>query len=231
LHVSIRLSKAESNNNKSFNNINHNTVNGLIGKKIGMTSIFDKNGKNVACTIIEAGPCVVTQVLVEDTDGYAALQLAYGERKVKNTPAPLLGHFEKAGTAPKHKVLEFRNMNLPKSLGDIVTVSEIFAEGDDVNVTGTSKGKGFQGVVKRHGFGGIMQQTHGQHNRLRAPGSLGNSSFAAKVMKGMRMAGQTGNANVKVRRLKVLKVFPDQNLILVKGAVPGHRGAYVVIEK
>ena len=231
MHVSIRLSKAESNNNKSFNNINHNTVNGLIGKKIGMTSIFDKNGKNVACTIIEAGPCVVTQVLVEDTDGYAALQLAYGERKVKNTPAPLLGHFEKAGTAPKHKVLEFRNMNLPKSLGDIVTVSEIFAEGDDVNVTGTSKGKGFQGVVKRHGFGGIMQQTHGQHNRLRAPGSLGNSSFAAKVMKGMRMAGQTGNANVKVRRLKVLKVFPDQNLILVKGAVPGHRGAYVVIEK
>jgi len=206
-------------------------VNGLIGKKIGMTSIFDKNGKNVACTIIEAGPCVVTQVLVEDTDGYAALQLAYGERKVKNTPAPLLGHFEKAGTAPKHKVLEFRNMSLPKSLGDIVTVSEIFAEGDDVNVTGTSKGKGFQGVVKRHGFGGIMQQTHGQHNRLRAPGSLGNSSFAAKVMKGMRMAGQTGNANVKVRRLKVLKVFPDQNLILVKGAVPGHRGAYVVIEK
>jgi len=206
-------------------------VNGLIGKKIGMTSIFDKNGKNVACTIIEAGPCVVTQVLVEDTDGYAALQLAYGERKVKNTPAPLLGHFEKAGTAPKQKVLEFRNMNLPKSLGDIVTVSEIFAEGDDVNVTGTSKGKGFQGVVKRHGFGGIMQQTHGQHNRLRAPGSLGNSSFAAKVMKGMRMAGQTGNANVKVRRLKVLKVFPDQNLILVKGAVPGHRGAYVVIEK
>jgi large subunit ribosomal protein L3 len=206
-------------------------VNGLIGKKIGMTSVFDKNGKNVACTIIEAGPCVVTQVLIEDTDGYAALQLAYGERKVKNTPAPLLGHFEKAGTAPKHKVLEFRNMNLPKKLGEIVTVSEIFAEGDDVNVTGTSKGKGFQGVVKRHGFGGIMQQTHGQHNRLRAPGSLGNSSFAAKVMKGMRMAGQTGNANVKVRRLKVLKVFPDQNLILVKGAVPGHKGAYLVIEK
>ncbi len=196
-----------------------------------MTSIFDGNGKNVACTIIEAGPCVVTQVLNEDTDGYAALQLAYGERKVKNTPAPLLGHFEKAGTAPKQRVLEFRNMTLDKSLGDLVTVAEVFAEGDSINVLGTSKGKGFQGVVKRHGFGGVMQQTHGQHNRLRAPGSLGNSSFAAKVMKGMRMAGQMGNVNVKVRRLKVLKVFPDQNLIIVKGAVPGHKGALVVLEK
>lgn len=206
-------------------------MNGLIGKKIGMTSIFDGNGKNVACTIIEAGPCVVTQVLNEDTDGYAALQLAYGERKVKNTPAPLLGHFEKAGTAPKQRVLEFRNMTLDKSLGDLVTVAEVFAEGDSINVLGTSKGKGFQGVVKRHGFGGVMQQTHGQHNRLRAPGSLGNSSFAAKVMKGMRMAGQMGNVNVKVRRLKVLKVFPDQNLIIVKGAVPGHKGALVVLEK
>ncbi|MDX2135931.1 MAG: 50S ribosomal protein L3 [Saprospiraceae bacterium] len=206
-------------------------MNGLIGKKIGMTSIFDSNGKNVACTIIEAGPCVVTQVLNEDTDGYSALQLAYGERKVKNTPAPLLGHFEKAGTAPKQRVLEFRNMGLNKNLGDLVTVSEVFAEGDNINVVGTSKGKGFQGVVKRHGFGGVMQQTHGQHNRLRAPGSLGNSSFAAKVMKGMRMAGQMGNVSVKVRRLKVLKVFPDQNLILVKGAVPGHKGALVVLEK
>jgi large subunit ribosomal protein L3 len=206
-------------------------VNGLIGKKIGMTSIYDNNGKNIAVTIIEAGPCVVTQVLNEDSDGYAALQLAYGDRKPKNTPAALVGHFEKAGTTPKHKVLEFRNMNLPKTLGDVITVSEVFAEGDKVVVTGTTKGKGFQGVVKRHGFGGVMQQTHGQHNRLRAPGSLGNSSFAAKVMKGMRMGGHMGTDQVKVRRLQVVKVFPDQNLILIKGAIPGHKGAYVVIEK
>ena len=206
-------------------------MNGLIGKKIGMTSVYDNNGKNVAVTIIEAGPCVVTQVRNEDTDGYAALQLAFGERKPKNTPAALAGHFEKAGTAPKHKVLEFRGMDLERSLGDIVTVSDLFTEGDKVIVTGTSKGKGFQGVVKRHGFGGVMQQTHGQHNRLRAPGSLGNSSFAAKVFKGMRMGGHMGNEKVQVRRLQVIKVFPDQNLILIKGAVPGHKGAYVVIEK
>ncbi|MBL7803127.1 MAG: 50S ribosomal protein L3 [Saprospiraceae bacterium] len=206
-------------------------MNGLIGKKIGMTSIYDASGKNVACTIIEAGPCVVTQVRTEDTDGYAALQLAYGERKVKNTPAPLLGHFEAAGTAPKHQVREFRGMSLNKELGELITVSDVFQEGDKVSVVGTSKGKGFQGVVRRHGFGGVMQQTHGQHNRLRAPGSLGNSSFAAKVMKGMRMAGQMGNDRVKVRRLQILKVFPDQNLILIKGAVPGHKGAYVIIEK
>lgn len=206
-------------------------MNGLIGKKIGMTSIYDNNGKNVACTIIEAGPCVVTQVRTEDNDGYTALQLAYGERKVKNTPTPLRGHFEKAGTAPKSKVLEFRDSTLGKNLGDIISVSDVFQEGDNVSVVGTSKGKGFQGVVKRHGFGGVMEQTHGQHNRLRAPGSLGNSSFAAKVMKGMRMAGQMGNVQVKVRRLKILKVFPEQNLLLIKGAVPGHKGAIVVIEK
>jgi large subunit ribosomal protein L3 len=206
-------------------------VNGLIGKKIGMTSIYDKNGKNVACTIIEAGPCVVTQVRTPERDGYKAIQLAYGERKVKNTPKAMLGHFEKAGTAPKSEVMEFRDSSLSKNLGDLVTVSEVFAEGDSVSVSGTSKGKGFQGVVRRHGFGGVMEQTHGQHNRLRAPGSIGNSSFAAKVMKGMRMAGQMGNDNVKVRRLKVLKVFEDQNLILIKGAVPGHKGAIVVLEK
>ena len=206
-------------------------MNGLIGKKIGMTSIYDNNGKNVACTIIEAGPCVVTQVRTEDNDGYTALQLAFGERKVKNTPMPLRVHFEKAGTAPKSKVLEFRDSTLGKTLGDIVSVSDVFQEGDSVSVFGTSKGKGFQGVVKRHGFAGVMEQTHGQHNRLRAPGSLGNSSFAAKVMKGMRMGGQLGNVQVKVRRLKVLKVFPEQNLLLIKGAVPGHKGAIVVIEK
>lgn len=196
-----------------------------------MTSVYDKSGKNIACTIIEAGPCVVTQVRTEDNDGYSALQLAYGERKVKNTAKGLLGHFDKAGTAPKAKVLEFRDMNIAKDLGDLVTVADIFNEGDRVSIVGTSKGKGFQGVVKRHGFGGVMQQTHGQHNRLRAPGSLGNSSFAAKVMKGMRMAGQMGNVRTKIRHLQIVKVFPDQNLILIKGAVPGHKGAFVVIEK
>lgn len=196
-----------------------------------MTSVYDSKGKNVACTIIEAGPCVVTQVRTESNDGYSALQLAYGDRKAKNTTQPLRGHFEKAGATPKQEVTEFRDSSLSKSLGDTVTVSEIFQEGDRVSVVGTSKGKGFQGVVKRHGFGGVMQQTHGQHNRLRAPGSLGNSSFAAKVMKGMRMAGHMGNERVKVRKLQVLKVFPDQNLILIKGAVPGHKGSFVVIEK
>ncbi len=206
-------------------------MNGLIGTKIGMTSVYDNKGRNVSCTIIELGPCVVTQVRTENTDGYAALQLAYGERKVKNTPAGLQGHFDKAGTAPKSEVLEFRGMTLDKVLGDTVTVAEVFQEGDKVDVTGTSKGKGFQGVVRRHGFGGVMQQTHGQHDRLRAPGSLGNSSFAAKVMKGMRMAGQMGNKPSKVRRVQIMKVFPDQNLVLIKGAVPGHKGSTVVIEK
>jgi large subunit ribosomal protein L3 len=206
-------------------------VNGLIGKKIGMTSIYDGKGKSIACTIIEAGPNVVTQVLTKDQDGYDALQLAFGERKVKNTPAALIGHFDKAGTAPKSEVKEFRNMNLAKNLGEVISVTDVFAEGDKVNISGTTKGKGFQGVVKRHGFGGVMQQTHGQHNRLRAPGSLGNSSTGAKVMKGMRMAGQMGNVTVKVRRLSVVKIFPDQNIILIKGAVPGHKGAIVVIEK
>lgn len=206
-------------------------MNGLIGKKIGMTSIYDSNGKNVACTVIEAGPCVVTQVKTPETDGYSSLQLAFGERKAKNTPAPLQGHFEKASTAPKAKVLEFRDMNLEKTLGDVIEVADVFTEGDKVSVVGISKGKGFQGVVRRHGFAGVMEQTHGQHNRQRAPGSLGNSSFAAKVMKGMRMAGQMGNKQIKVRKLSVLKIFPEQNLILIKGAVPGHKGAIVVIEK
>ena len=207
-------------------------MNGLIGKKIGMTSIYDNNGKNVAVTIIEAGPCVVTQIRTEETDGYSALQLAFGDRKTKNTPKALMGHFSKAGLEePLQKVLEFRDSNLSKNLGDEVTITDVFSEGDKVVVTGTSKGKGFQGVVKRHGFGGVMQQTHGQHNRLRAPGSLGNSSFAAKVMKGMRMGGHMGNAQVKVRRLQIMKVFPEQNIILVKGAIPGHKGAFVTIEK
>ena len=207
-------------------------MNGLIGKKIGMTSIYDSAGKNVAVTIIEAGPCVVTQVRTEESDGYSALQLAFGDRKAKNTPKPLMGHFKKAGLEePLHKVQEFRDMNVSKNLGDELTVSDVYAEGDKVFVTGTTKGKGYQGVVKRHGFGGVMQQTHGQHNRLRAPGSLGNSSFAAKVMKGMRMAGQMGNVQVKVRKLQIVKVFPEQNILLIKGAIPGHKGAYVTIEK
>ncbi len=207
-------------------------MNGLIGKKIGMTSIYDNNGKNVAVTIIEAGPCVVTQVRTEENDGYVALQLAFGDRKVKNTPKSLMGHFKKSGLEePLHKVQEFRDMNVSKNLGEEITIADVFAEGDKVVVTGTSKGKGFQGVVKRHGFGGVMQQTHGQHNRLRAPGSLGNSSFAAKVMKGMRMGGHMGHEQVKIRKLQILKVFPDQNILLVKGAIPGHKGAYVTIEK
>lgn len=207
-------------------------MNGLIGKKIGMTSIYDNNGKNVAVTIIEAGPCVVTQVRTEENDGYTGLQLAFGDRKVKNTPKSLMGHFKKAGLEePLHKVQEFRDMNVPKNIGEEITVADVFNEGDKVVVTGTSKGKGFQGVVKRHGFGGVMQQTHGQHNRLRAPGSLGNSSFAAKVMKGMRMGGHMGHEQVKIRKLQILKVFPDQNILLIKGAIPGHKGAYVTIEK
>ena len=206
-------------------------MNGLIGTKIGMTSVHDANGKNVAVTIIQAGPCVVTQVRTPEDDGYSALQLAYGERKEKNTPKALQGHFEKASTSPKSEVTEFRDSNLEKALGDTVTVDEVFTEGDKISVVGTSKGKGFQGVVKRHGFAGVGDRTHGQHNRGRAPGSIGAASYPAKVMKGMRMAGQMGNERVKVRRLKVLKVFPDQNIVLVKGAVPGHKGSIVYLEK
>ena len=196
-----------------------------------MTSIFDDRGNNVACTVIEAGPCVVTQVKTMDTDGYNALQLAYGVAKEKNTSKALLGHFAKADSAPKRKVSEIRDFNISKSLGDEVRVDEVFAEGDKVSVVGTSKGKGFQGVVKRHGFAGVGQATHGQHNRLRAPGSVGASSYPSKVFKGMRMGGRMGNDRVKLKNLKVLKLFPEQNLILVKGAVPGHKGAFVIIEK
>ncbi len=196
-----------------------------------MTSIYDATGKNIAVTVIELGPCVVTQVKTEDTDGYSALQLGYGEAKAKNTNRPLMGHFEAAGTTPKREVIEFRDMNLSKSLGETITLTEVFAEGDDVSVVGTSKGKGFQGVVKRHGFSGVGSSTHGQHDRSRAPGSLGNSSFAAKVMKGMRMAGRMGGDRIKVRKLKVVKIFAEQNLILVKGAVPGHKDSFLIIEK
>lgn len=207
-------------------------MNGIIGKKIGMTSIFDEAGRNIACTVVEAGPCVVTQVFNEDTDGYDALQLGYGEAKVKNTTNAMVGHFEKAGTTPKRKVIEFRDFDIvEKSLGDLVRVEEVFAEGDAVNAVGTSKGKGFQGVVKRHGFRGVGDQTHGQHNRERAPGSIGAASYPARVFKGMRMAGRMGNERVKVQNLKVVKVFAEKNLLLIKGAIPGHNGSVVVIEK
>jgi large subunit ribosomal protein L3 len=207
-------------------------MNGIIGKKIGMTSIFDAAGRNIACTVVEAGPCVVTQVKTDDTDGYSSLQLGFGEAKVKNTSNALIGHFEKAKTAPKSKVVEFRDFNaVQKEIGDIVRVEEIFAEGDAVSAIGTTKGKGFQGVVKRHGFAGVGQATHGQHNRLRAPGSVGAASYPARVFKGMKMAGRMGNDRVKIKNLKVVKVFAEQNLLVIKGAIPGHNGSFVIIEK
>jgi large subunit ribosomal protein L3 len=205
-------------------------MSGIIGKKVGMTSIFDEAGKNIPCTVIEAGPCVVTQVRSVETDGYAAIQLAYDEKKEKNTSAPLKGHFQKAGTTPKRKLVEFKTFEDEKNLGDTVTV-EIFNSGDFVDVVGTSKGKGFQGVVKRHGFGGVGMQTHGQHNRLRAPGSLGASSWPSRVFKGMRMAGQTGNVRIKVQNLEVVKVYPEQNLLVVKGSIPGAKGSFVIVDK
>ncbi len=209
-------------------------MSGLIGKKIGMTSVFDAEGRNIPCTVIEAGPCVVTQIRTEETDGYAAVQLAYDEKKEKHTSAPLMGHFKKANTTPKCKLVEFANdFNKELQLGDTITVADLFVDGEDswVDVTGISKGKGFQGVVKRHGFAGVGGQTHGQHNRLRAPGSLGASSWPSRVFKGMRMAGRTGGDRVKVLNLKVIKVIPENNLILVKGSIPGAKGSYVIVEE
>ncbi|MBU3661594.1 MAG: 50S ribosomal protein L3 [Bacteroidetes bacterium] len=205
-------------------------MSGLIGKKLGMTSIFGTDGKQIACTVIEVGPCVVTQVKTNDKDGYAAVQIAYGEAKEKNTPAALKGITTKANTTPKSKMVEFQGYEQTLSVGQILTV-DIFAEGEYVDVVGTSKGKGFQGVVKRHGFSGVGMQTHGQHNRLRAPGSLGASSDPSRVFKGMRMAGRMGGARVKKTNLEVLKVHKDQNLMVVKGSVPGHKGSIVLIEK
>lgn len=203
---------------------------GIIGKKIGMTSIFSPDGKQTACTIIEAGPCVVTQVKTAESDGYNALQLAFGDKKEKHTLAAEKNHFSKANTPAKKFVKEFRDCSLEKALGEAVTV-DIFAEGESVDVVGTSKGKGFQGVVKRHGFSGVGAQSHGQHDRQRAPGSLGNSSDASRVMKGMRMAGRMGGDRVKVKSLKVLKIFPEKNYILVSGNVPGHIGSIVYVQK
>ena len=205
-------------------------MSGLIGKKIGMTSIFDENGKNMPCTVIQAGPCVVTQGRTEEKDGYEAVQLGFDDKTEKSAIKAEMGHAKKAGTSVKKKVVEFQGFDEEYKLGDTITVAH-FEEGEFVDVTGTSKGKGFQGVVKRHGFAGVGQATHGQHNRLRAPGSIGAASYPARVFKGMRMAGRMGTDTVKVQNLRVLKVVEDQNLLVVKGCVPGHKNAYVKIEK
>ncbi|MGB1103270.1 MAG: 50S ribosomal protein L3 [Crocinitomicaceae bacterium] len=202
---------------------------GIIGKKVGMTSVYSAEGKATPCTVIEAGPCVVTQVKTEEKDGYSAVQLAFGEKREKNTPKAMQGHFKKAKTTPKRKVAEFQGFE-DLNLGDVVGV-DIFEENTFVDVVGTSKGKGFQGVVKRHGFGGVGQATHGQHNRMRAPGSIGAASYPARVFKGMRMAGQTGDARVTQSNLQILKVLTDKNLILVKGSIPGAKGSYVLIKR
>ena len=202
---------------------------GIIGKKVGMTSIFDAEGKNIPCTVVEAGPCVVTQVKTVEKDGYSAIQLAFGEKKEKNTPSPMVGHFKKAGTTPKRKVVEF-DFDQEFQLGDIVNC-DIFEAGDFIEVVGTSKGKGFQGVVKRHGFSGVGSQTHGQHDRQRAPGSRGASSWPSRVFKGIRTAGHMGSDRVKLQNLQVVKVLPEQNLLLIKGAIPGHKGSFVTVLK
>ena len=205
-------------------------MSGLIGKKVGMTSIFDENGKNIPCTIIEAGPCVVTQVRTKEVDGYDALQLGFDDKAEKRATKAELGHFKKAGTSVKKKVVEFQGFEDNYKLGDTITV-DFFTEGESVDITGVSKGKGFQGVVRRHGFGGVGQTTHGQHNRLRAPGSVGASSYPSRVFKGMRMAGRMGAEKVTVQNLKVLKVVAEKNLLVVKGCIPGHKNAYVTIHK
>ncbi len=203
---------------------------GIIGKKIGMTSVFDETGKQVACTIIEAGPCTVTQVKTTATDGYEAIQIAFGDKKEKNTPKSQVAHLAKAGCTPKSIVKELRNTTLTQKLGEHITV-DIFAEGDLVSVTGTTKGKGFQGVVKRHGFSGVGEASHGQHDRSRAPGSIGASSYPSRVFKGMRMGGHMGVETVKIKALKVVKIFADKNYILVSGSVPGHNNSIVLIQK
>ncbi|WP_281777602.1 50S ribosomal protein L3 [Croceibacter atlanticus] len=205
-------------------------MSGLIGKKIGMTSIFDENGKNIPCTVIQAGPCVVTQVRTSEVDGYKALQLGFDDKADKRASNAAVGHFKKAGTSPKYKVAEFKKFEDDFNLGDSVTV-EMFKEGEFVDVSGTSKGKGFQGVVKRHGFGGVGQATHGQHNRLRAPGSIGAGSDPSRVFKGMRMAGRMGGAMTMVENLRVLKVDAEKNLLVVKGSVPGPKNSILIITK
>jgi len=205
-------------------------MSGLIGRKIGMTSIYDENGKNIPCTVLEVGPCVVTQVRTEEVDGYNAVQLGFDDKKEKQTTKALQGHFSKAGTSAKKRVIEFQDFDEEYKLGDVLT-ADLFEEGEFVDVSGTSKGKGFQGVVKRHGFAGVGQATHGQHNRLRAPGSIGAASYPARVFKGMRMAGRMGGEKVTVQNLRVVKVVSDKNLVIVKGAVPGHKNSYITIQK
>jgi len=206
-------------------------MSGIIGKKIGMTSIISADGRNVACTVVQAGPCVVTQVKTMDKDGYEAVQLGFGEKKEKNTSSPLIGHFKRANTTPKRKLAEFKEFAKEVSLGDMLTVADIFVEGDFIDVAGTSKGKGFQGVVKRYNFSGVGGQTHGQHNRARHPGSNGASSFPSRVFKGHRMAGRTGNRRVTSQNLKVLKVIAEANLLVISGSVAGAKNAYLLIEK
>ena len=203
---------------------------GLLGKKIGMMSVFSADGKNVPCTVIEAGPCAVTQVKTIENDGYEAVQIGFQDQKESRVNAPLMGHFKKAGVTPKRHLAEFKGYETELKLGDVITV-DLFADTAYVSVTGTSKGKGFQGVVKRHNFGGVGQATHGQHNRARKPGSIGACSYPAKVFKGLRMGGQMGNARVTTQNLKVLKVIPEHNLLVIKGSVPGYNGSIVIIEK
>ncbi len=206
-------------------------MSGIIGKKVGMTTIFDAEGQAVPCTLIEAGPCVVTQVRTEEKDGYSAIQLGFGEKKEKNTSRPLAGHFKKAGTTPKRKLVEFKEFEATFNLGDVIRIEDVFAEGDFLDVTGNSKGRGFQGVVKRHGFGGVGGQTHGQHNRGRHPGSIGACSFPSRVFKGLRMAGRMGNTRTTIQNLKVLKVLSEQNLIVVNGSIPGAKNGYITLHK
>lgn len=203
---------------------------GIIGKKIGMTSLFDSDGKQTPVTVVEAGPCVVTQIKNAEVDGYEALQLGFQDKNEKHSPKAAIHHFAKAGTSPKSIVKEFRNFSLSKNLGETVTV-DIFTEGEVVDVIGTSKGKGFQGVVKRHGFRGVGEQSHGQHDRQRAPGSIGASSYPSRVLKGLRMAGQAGNKRIKVKGLKIVKILPEKNYLLIGGSVPGHNGSIVYIQK
>jgi large subunit ribosomal protein L3 len=204
---------------------------GILGKKLGMTSIFLPDGKNIACTVIETGPCVVTQIKTKETDGYNSVQLAFDEKKEKNTTRAELGHFKKANTSPKRSVVEIRDFDKEVNLGDVLDVSSIIEVGDWLDIIGTSKGKGFQGVVKRHNFGGVGESTHGQHIRLRAPGSIGACSTPSRVFKGMRMGGRMGGNQVKVENLEVVKVLPEKNVVLVKGAVPGAKGGYLIMTK
>lgn len=206
-------------------------MNGLIGRKLGMTSIFDEKGNQVACTIIDAAPNVVTQVKSEDSDGYNALQIGYGDKTDKRVSKAMAGHFAKSGSSPKRKLVELRDSTLDKKAGESVSIDDVFTEGDTVNAIGISKGKGFQGVVKRWGFRGVGDATHGQHNRLRAPGSVGAASTPSKVIKGMKMGGRTGGKRIKTKNLKVVRIFAEKNLMLVKGAIPGHKGSFVIIEK